>query len=153
MSGAIPNYPSMQGQPADYKTYAIASPIETHTREASCEEAECAAWQNGWVTRVDTSTDLGAQQAVYIESKVHDRTFHVKPGPDVDIREYRFPAGQRCFAAPHRVALERPAFFIVREGDFRGNPRGLPPVARSVDDWVDDFATHQDKLRDQIEKG
>ncbi len=152
MSGAIPNYPSMQGQPADYKTYAIASPIETHTREASCEEAECAAWQHGWVTRVDTSTELGRNQAEYIESRRHGRSFQVLP-TEPGTREYRFASGQRCFAAPHRVALERPAFFIVREGDFRGNPRGLPPVARSVDDWVDDFATHQDKLRDQIEKG
>lgn len=151
MSGQLPFYPQMQGGPADYKTYAIASPVETHTREGTCEEAGCLAWQNGWVTRIDRSTPLGKQQAEYIESKVHGRVF--KQQEDGPLVQYRFAAGQSCFASPHRVALERPAFFIVRDGDFRGNPRGTEPVARKVDDWVDDFANHQQHVKDQIEKG
>ncbi len=136
---------------SDYKTYAISSPISTHTKLVSCEEAECPAFQNGWITRVDISTPLGKEQSEYIESKVHGRAFTQME--DGSIVGYRFPAGQQCFAAPHGVALERPAFFVVRGGDWRGNPRGEPTQQLSVDNWVDDFATHQSTLRDQIDKG
>lgn len=152
MSGQQPFYPQVQGSPADYKTYAIASPVETHTREGTCEEAGCLAWQNGWVTRVDTGQDLGHKQFCYLDSGVSGRTYTLTwESPTMAV--FTFAAGQSCFASPHRVALERPAFFIVRDGDFRGNPRGTDPVARSVDDWVDDFANHQINLKDQIEKG
>lgn len=141
-----------QGPAAAYKTYAISSPIETHTREVLCEEADCLAHQNGWITRVDVGLPLGIRQAEYIESRVHGRVFS-QWTEDGFIRCFQFPAGQQCFASPHRVALERPAFFIVRDGDHRGNPRGTAPVGRSVDDWVDDFANHQEHLKSEIEKG
>lgn len=151
MFGQQPNRIQPAAPASLYKTYAIASPVDTHTRPGTCEEAECLAFQHGWVTRVDTSTELGKQQSEYVESKVHGRVY--KQQEDGPIVAYRFLPGQQCFASPHRVALERPAFFIVRDGDHRGNPRGTAPVSRSVDDWVDDFANHQAALRDLQEKG
>jgi hypothetical protein len=140
---------SPAGQPADYKTYAIASPIETHTRAATCQEVECLAYQNGWITEIDVSTTLGQNQAAYIQHR-SGRSYSVEQnGSQVKLT---FPAGQECFH-PHRVALDRPAIFVVRDGDWRGNPRGTSPVIRTPDDWVDDFANHQISVANQIERG
>lgn len=63
-----------------------------------------------------------------------------------------FSAGQECFGT-HTTSLEREPFYVVREGDFRGNPRQTPTVRRNADDWVDDFATHQDRLATRLEQG
>jgi hypothetical protein len=147
-----PNYIPPAGPPGAYKTYSISSPIETHTRPGTCEDAGCLANRHGWKTTIDVSTGLGKRQHDYIESKVHGRHFTVE-WTSIDMVTYTFPAGQVCFAAPHQVALERPAFFLVKDGDYRGNPFGTRPVRRDVDDWVDDFANHQQALHDRIERG
>jgi hypothetical protein len=50
--------------------------------------------------------------------------------------------------------LERPELYIVREGDWRGNPRGTPPRrhARAAD-WVDEAMEHQDRINTARERG
>jgi hypothetical protein len=66
-----------------------------------------------------------------------------------------FTAGQPCFQyKQHRIQVGREPLYIVRDGDHRGNPRGtrarqhLNPAT-----WVEDFATHQQAIADEIKKG
>lgn len=135
-----------------YKTYEIAAPRSTHFRAATCAEADCRYHVNGWQTAVDESTDLGKQQAYYIRNQSgrrYSEDRNLTPG----LTLFTFEPGQTCFAADrHVVPLDRPALFLVRGGDWRGNPTG-ELVRRSADDWVDDFATHQDKLATELQKG
>lgn len=133
-----------------YKTYQVTAPIATHYRPAKCIEVDCQMQANGWVTPVDESTELGAMQALYIRNKsgrnyIEDRNH--APG----VTAFTFPPGQECFTQ-HQVPLERPALYIVRGGDWRGNPTG-DVVRRKPDDWVDDFANHQQQLADKINQG
>lgn len=134
-----------------YKTFRIAQPAATHWRPATCREVDCAQWERGWVTRIDTASDLGARQANYI--RMHSgRAFTAAPiAPGASIVEFTFPAGQKCFRQ-HHVPLERPAFYIVRGGDWRGST-GVIRRHHNGDDWVDDFATHQDRLATRLERG
>lgn len=134
---------------AAYKTYEMRSPLATHFRAATCAEVDCPHYLNGWRVNWDNLTpDL--QEAV------------TKSG-----RKYRlevvsateswliFEAGQPCFrVSQHRARIDRPPLYIVRDGDFRGNPRGTKArLHQRAADWVEDFATHQQAIADQIEKG
>jgi hypothetical protein len=134
-----------------YKTYQIVQPLATHWRPATCEEAECGAYERGWKTAVDETTELGQRQAHYIR-KLAGRRFVEERHPE-GMTAFVFQPGQRCFAQ-HQVPLEREPFYFVRGGDWRGNPTGVQPYQhRRGDDWVEDFATHQDRIARQIEKG
>jgi hypothetical protein len=133
------------------KTYAIASPLATHWRAATCEEAECPHHLFGWVTAVDERTDLGQAQAHYIR-KDSGRGFTEERGPD-GLTRFTFTPGQRCFASgSHRVLLDRPERFLERDGDWRGNPTGRR-IEHSVDGWLDSFGEHQERLAEALEKG
>ena len=138
---------------ASYKTYSMAMPLATHWRPASCAEVDCDAYRNGWVSTFDISTDLGQKQHDYCS---HDRTrgFSTqRVGPA--LVKFIYPPGNRCFqAGDHRVPLQRPARYLVTGGDWRGNPRGVPPrVHKRAEDWIEDFATHQDKIATAISNG
>lgn len=147
--------------PAAYKTFQISSPISTHRKPATCAEAQCSHYLGGWATVVDEGTELGQAQAYYIR---HDsgRKFAEEPG-GIGLTRFVFEAGQTCFLPPppgqppthrHTVSLERPQIFVVREGDWRGNPRGIEPrIHTRAADWVDEFANHQQKLADARERG
>jgi hypothetical protein len=132
------------------QTYALAAPLATHWRPATCEEVDCANQAAGWRTVVDEATDLGQRQAAYVRTQAGRAFGEHREGP---LTVFTFPAGQRCFAA-HQQPLEREPLYLVRGGDWRGNPRGVP-VRRHVRaaDWVDDFANHQLDLRDRLERG
>jgi hypothetical protein len=59
---------------------------------------------------------------------------------------FEFAAGQQCFAS-HKVSLERPEFYLVRGGDWRGDPTGLgAQLFSGPDPWVNDFGEHQDRI-------
>lgn len=141
----IPN-----GDPHEYKTYAILNPRESHTRSATCAEVDCQAQAGGWRSRVDESGDLGQAQAHYIRTQ-SGRSFSEEKD-EQGFTVFTFSAGQQCFAE-HRISLERPSLFVVRDGDWRGNPRGTDPALRTPDEWVDDFANHQSRLKDIIDRG
>jgi hypothetical protein len=130
------------------KTYEISAPIGSHTRRARCEEVQCEANLKGWISVFDISTELGARQAKYVR-ELSRRTFKLREA--LPMIHLTFPPGQQCFAG-HRVPLDRPAFFIVRDGDNRGNPTRRTVSLRPVD-WVDDFATHQRRIADVHERG
>lgn len=134
---------------AAMKTYQLIAPLSTHFRAAACAEVECAGWREGWRTVVDVATDLGKRQAKYIRDKAGRAYRFTKAGTLVT---FVFPAGQRCFTE-HRVPLEREPLYIAKEGDWRGNPRGTAPRQHTASSWVDDFATHQDKLAEAHNRG
>jgi hypothetical protein len=133
---------------AQYKTYGMLYPLKTHWRKATCQEVECDHYVLGWDTVVDTSTDLGKKQYDYCHSD-KSRTFtETKEG--FTLVRFHYGPGNRPFPGArheHRVKVDRPPLFIVRGGDWRGNPLGVEPrLHRNGENWADDFATHQDKL-------
>lgn len=138
-------------EPADMKTYEILAPAATHWRPAACEDVQCDAFMKGWRTIVDETTDLGKGQAYYIR-KSSGRKFQ-ESRDAAGLTVFEFSAFQRCFRQ-HKERTDKPELFIVREGDYRGNPRGTRARqhARPAD-WVDDFAGHQQALHDRLDRG
>lgn len=135
------------GRVEAYKTYQIVAPRSTHWRPATCAEVECAGHTRGWVTIVPAD---GAQ-AVYIRTQ-SGRKFTENTADGM--ATFAFPAGQSCFRSrDHMVPLEREPLYIVRGGDWRGNPFGDRRQHARAADWVEDFAEHQSALADQIEEG
>lgn len=136
--------------PAEHmKTYGFVAPKETHFRPATCEEVDCGNYQRGWVTKIDEATVLGKQQAFYIRQQSGRKFAEDREG---ELTAFVFEPGQCCFAE-HSVSLEREPIYLVKEGDWRGNPRGTPPrIHARPADWVDDFATHQDQLIERLER-
>ncbi len=126
-----------------YKTYSITSPISTHYRDGTCNEAGCLAQRHGWQTTVDETTDLGARQAHYIRKQSGRR--YVEHRSEAGLTVFTFEAGQRCFAT-HKVPLQRPELYVVRGGDWRANPTGEQRIHANAQDWVEDFAEHQDRI-------
>ncbi len=132
-----------------YKTYAIKAPIPTHWRAASCAEVECSHYANGWRTIVPATSD----HADLIRSGRTGRAFTEKPA-GAGLTEFVFPAGQACFrASQHKVPLERPPLYIVRGGDWRGNPTGQHRTHQRPEHWVEDFGEHQQGLADRRARG
>lgn len=130
--------------PESYKTYTIRAPRATHQRKATCAEVDCASYQNGWLTVVDENTDLGKRQAEYIRVLSERHFTETREG---GLTSFTFYPGQSCFRE-HYVSLDREPQFLVRGGDYRGNPRGEPTrVFRNFDDWANHFGEHQDALR------
>lgn len=140
--------PEPMGGPGLYKTYQIVAPVQTHFRPASCAEVQCAGHRLGFRTIVASDSP----QAAYIRAR-SGRKFAESPA-GAGLAQFDFPAGQTCFqASAHRVSLEREPFYLVKDGDYRGNPYGTRPTQRRAGEWVDDFATHQQAVSDRIERG
>lgn len=135
-----------------YQTFAIEAPLSTHWRKATCEEVKCPAFFYGWESNIDVGTELGQSQANYIR-RHSGRSFTEESRLD-GTATFHFPPGQTCFdAASHRVRLERNEIYIVRGGDWRGNPTRERRVHTSAGTWVEEFAEHQDALARRIERG
>lgn len=126
-----------------YKTYQLAAPLATHFRPGRCEEVNCRAYQNGWKSVIDESSAMGQMQADYIR-KSSGRGFTETKEAD-GMTHFVFQAGQQCFSK-HSVPLERPAIFVVRDGDYRGNPTGNRRLHTQPEDWVEDFSEQLDKI-------
>lgn len=136
--------------PEQMKTYAIVRKDGVHARPATCAEVECPQWAHGWVTRVPR----GSRLADFIVGNTHGRKFTETTSIESAEREFIFPFGQECFrSSQHRVPIEREPLFVVRDGDWRGNPRGTAAITRRPDDWVDDFANHQQHIADVRQRG
>ncbi|UOZ10546.1 hypothetical protein [Amycolatopsis sp. WQ 127309] len=132
------------------KTYSIIAPRATHWRKATCDEVDCEAQEFGWASAIDETTDLGQRQAQYIRTLSGRRFGEHRNSAGLTI--FEFAPGQQCFTA-HEVPLGRPELFVVRGGDTRGWTNEGNRVHANGEDWVDDFATHQQKIADAIEKG
>ena len=136
--------------PQAMQTYHIARPVETHFRKATCREAGCGAYERGWMTTVDTSTDLGRKQAYYIRMKSGRKYEFTEQGTLI---EFRFPAGQRCFGE-HQIPTGREPIFALTGGDWRGNPRGTRTVRFSGHrQYIDDMGETLDRLADRRKRG
>lgn len=141
-----PNLPA-----SAYKTYRIVSPQSTHFRPVGCSEYGCAAYENGWKSLIDERTELGQKQAYYIRRESGRK--YVEAAQLNGLTEFFFEAGQQCFGE-HQMRLDRPEFYYVTGGDWRGNPLGIAPRKHAnAADWVEDFGEHQQRLADQQRKG
>jgi hypothetical protein len=134
---------------AQMKTYAIEAPAATHFRAATCEQAGCEAYRQGWQLRKEV---LSPELLHAVETS--GRSYTEMPVRDGETWLV-FAPGQPCFrAAAHRVRLDRPELYVVRGGDWRGDPMNVGTQVHSGPDaWADDFATHQDKLANEGKKG
>lgn len=141
--------------PEFFKTYQWTAPVRTHWRPATCEEFECEDFLKGFVLTVDLSTELGQKQFHYV---THDKSRkHSMQRVTATLVKFVYGPGNDCFEpkrSTHRVPIGRPPFYLVSGGDWRGNPRGTPRfMHRRPEDWIDDFATHQDKLAEVQQRG
>lgn len=135
---------------AAMKTYALVAPLASHWRPARCEEVDCANQAAGWRTVIDEATELGQAQAYYVRAQSGRRFVETR---EAGLTVFTFEPGQRCFAA-HQAPLEREPTYLVKGGDWRGNPRGTPLRQHArPQDWVEDFAEHQQQLADRLERG
>lgn len=130
---------------AAYETFSVSQKTDTQVRTA-CEDAGCEAWANGWETVVDESTELGRAQASYIRNQSMRTRREMRSG---DLTVFRFEPHQRCFSE-HKTMPQR---WTRRHGDFRGNPSGNGRVFDRPDQWVDEFATHQEEIADLVRRG
>ena len=116
-------------------------------RTATCSEAQCEGWRNGWVTTVDEGTDLGRMQADYIRHESGRRFLESRT--DTGLTRFVFGNEQRCFSSEdgsHRVqATDREAVFLRAGGDHRA-VIGTPYVYDRVDQFTDDLYTTTDKI-------
>lgn len=121
-----------------HKAYSLAAPLRTHYRKATCQEVECKHHREGWTYDV-AQLDMEMIRAIRVsgrrwnERELNGHTYWV------------FPPGQQCFKT-HQVRIDREPFYYVTP-----NATGLiVPAARqhkNGDDWTDDFANHQDKIK------
>jgi hypothetical protein len=134
---------------ASYKTFAVVWPSATHWRSATCEEVGCRAWAYGWTTTVPAGSRL---EHLVRTSGRHPTSEHTNPDGTIS---FVFAAGTACFeSAGHRIRVRPEPLYVVRDGDWRGNPRGTTPRRHAnARDFVDDFATHQDRLADRLRRG
>jgi hypothetical protein len=134
------------------KTYEMRFPTRTHFREASCVEVECDWYHKGQVVGFDLSVPAKVEAAQQFGTlcKQLGLTFTVNQvGTTV---QFTFQPGQRC-PRPHRVPLGRDPLYIVRGGDWRGNPRGTQIRHRNAADFTDDWQTSQAQVFDKIQEG
>lgn len=128
----------MRADPRLTDTFALAKPSATHRRKATCAEANCKNMINGFQIHVNPSSAQAARQEYLIKSS--GRRYSVSPEPGGLL--YTFEAGQQCFGE-HTVPIDRPALYLVRKGSNPVKHHAAPS------DWVDDFSTHLDKIREQ----
>lgn len=135
--------------PGAYKTYEMSSPLATHWRPATCAEANCEYYRDGFQVRIE-----GLAPKVLHAVQHSGRKYSVQKVTEGETY-LAFEAGQPCLRQQlHRVRVEREPLYLVRDGDWRGNPRGTKArLHQRPEDWVDDFATHQQAITDEIAKG
>lgn len=140
--------------PEHFKSYKASAPLGSHWRRATCEEYECDDFLYGFIFTCDISTELGQQQHYFL---THDkeRSYSIQR-PNESIVKFIYGPGNRCFAPKcenHVIPIGRPPFYLIHGGDWRGNPRGDRLVHRRVEDWIDDWANHQDRIASTIRRG
>lgn len=154
---------------AAMKTYHVARPI-TWWVFASCGQVDCDHYRRGWTTIVDEDQAGVIRRSGRSFTETRDRAGLVT---------FAFPPGQRCWHAPpaelvgqaifavvsrlpepeiadrwHKRVPQREPLFGLTGGDWRGNPRGTPPVRfKTHRQFIDDFAEHQLRIADRIKRG
>lgn len=132
------------------KTYQVLAPESTHWRSATCAEAGCLSYTQGWRVRLEKLTPAEEYAVRHSGRKSTEVSF--AEGTTYLV----FEPGQECFKSfEHMLPIGRPGLYVVRDGDpWRGNPRGTQTrVHTKPDFWVEDFANHQQKLYDRWKRG
>jgi hypothetical protein len=146
------NRPAPLMPAANYKTYAMRSPVRTHWRPATCEEFECQDYKYGFVTTIDVSTELGQRQHHFL---THDtkRRYHIQR-VSLTVFKFVYGPGNICMGyRDHRVPIGRPPKLLVVGGDWRGNPRQEIVRHQRVEHWVEDFSLHTAMLAQKVQRG
>lgn len=138
-------------RPEQMTTYALDAPSHTHWRRASCAEVDCPNRKTGWRVKLQ---GLDEKMLAFIKSC--GKRYH-KLEIDATTTYLVFEPGQECFAGDagkHQVPVGRPFLYLVKGGDWRGNPLNVPTrVHTSADSWVDDFSTHAETVLKRIDQG
>jgi hypothetical protein len=149
-----------------FTTFAVAAPFSTHWVYITCDEADCAGWRYGFHLDIDERTDQGMMQAAYLRddgipeatpaaaaAHVRHTRRYTESRTELGLTRFAYPAGTRCFQE-HKRRGDRPELFLVKGGDWRGNPRGIPTRQHVAGaHWVEEFADHQDRLAAAQQKG
>ena len=131
------------------QTYGIKSPISTHTRPGTCEEYGCRDFQKGFTTIVPAGSDK--EDLIRQVARGHSPD-GIKRVPESQLRDgdmlhFKYPAGTPCWKTlNHRVSLDRPEFYVVRGGDWRGTT-DLIRRHDKPEHWVEDFHGNQSRLK------
>jgi len=124
--------------------FTLNSPVKTHWRTLSCQEADCQAHQKGWKTVLNVETDLGRRQEFYIR-KYSGRHFTVEKIAD-GMLQFIFPPGQTCFQSDqHRIQIREENFLVFNGRGSRKN--SLQIAHKKPDLWVEHFSESLDKIR------
>ena len=147
MGAVLLNRPTPKAPPAAYKSYSWRQPLQTHFRRVPCAEFQCRDFRNGWVTLVDIATELGRRQFDYLS---HDKTrqWHMEK-TGTSLVSFTYPPGSQPFDSTrheHHRPIGYDPIMLVVGGDWRGNPRREPARIMRPQDWICDFAEHQEKL-------
>lgn len=135
--------------PTAYRSFEVHAPAETHYRSVSCREMECQHHLAGWTSKVDVTTEQGRRQASAVRASGRRYT-HIRDGAIVT---FWFAPGQSCFQAPHKVPTGRPEIYVVRDGDWRGNPTGRVDRNIRSSEFVERMAENLGALTDGIQRG
>jgi len=136
-------------RPDAYRSFEVHQPVRTHYRDATCKEVECQHYLAGWVSQLDSATPEGRRWIAAVRSS--GRRFTVALAGTV--HAFSFPAGQRCFQAPHKVPVGRPEIYVVRDGDWRGNPTGRVDKNVRPGEFVERMAENLDVLTSAAQQG
>lgn len=130
-------------------TYELAAPLSSHWRAATCAEVDCSAYRLGWRLRAEGL----APQDLYLAKNCGRRFVEVRAAEGETWLQ--FEAGQPCFKAQkHQIPLEREPLYLVRGGDWRGNPLGMETREHTrPEHWVEEFAEHQQTLAEARQEG
>lgn len=155
--------PAPNGRVDQMQTYSINRPVSTHFNQRSCQEAQCAGHVNGWITTLHEDDPKQCQWAEWIRTG-SGRRFIESRNEDGTV-SFTFPPGQTCFKRVkeivngrptgryfHLEGNDRPPIFSVRGGDWRG-VTSAPRRFKSGEDFVESFATNQQKIADRLQKG
>lgn len=140
--------------PRAYRTFRAVAPISSHWNRVSCEQAQCPDYLRGFFIDVDVSTELGQAQFDYLHRKDKSRKGTMQKMSET-IYRFTYPPGSRPFAGnnhEHYQSNERPAYYLVHDGDWRGNPTGFKRFL-TAEDWVDMSANHQAQVAHEQGKG
>lgn len=152
MFGQEPFRMSPAGRPQDYQTFQIHTPRGPEfMRPATCEEFGCVNWLNGWATALDPHAQPNLVDALKSSGRPYRE---VSESPTRTV--YYFPPGTTCFqASQHRIPTrpDIPERFIVRDGDWRGNPTGRTRVHVRPEDWVEEFQETTAAVQARIDQG
>ena len=110
--------------PARYRggqEFSLKQPLATHFRPARCEEVECEAHVEGWVTVLDAGNP--EHGPLFLALKRSGRHYTEMRSEEVEgfppgMTAFVFPPGQQCFEG-HQVPVEREPFMLHRTGTGR----------------------------------